>query len=309
MMFVGLAVTSLALSGLALAVGCGTSAGTNAAGSGNDGGLLFVDEAGISGIWEDGSFVATAADGGFCSGSGPIVVVGDSEGGTTTSQCTGQIAEEIFKSALCTCQDVNLQGYLRTRGFSSASGAVDAGTNGAPVGINGNYVIPALAVNAGFTDVGGSFAVAGADSLAFAGDFTVNGDFHAASSLTLAGYTPIAGSAWTARAGALAAWPGLTALNVRDLGRVLTAGPIREAFDGAASGDLMQLAPALGWAGIPDYETRYYAGLVYLGGILIIAQIPDQIAAELLERSWNGLGAREVSYHIADENLEPQASA
>jgi len=196
MMLVGLAVTSLALSGLALAVGCGTSAGTNAAGSGNDGGLLFVDEAGISGIWEDGSFVATAADGGFCSGSGPIVVVGDSEGGTTTSQCTGQIAEEIFKSALCTCQDVNLQGYLRTRGFSSASGAVDAGTNGAPVGINGNYVIPALAVNAGFTDVGGSFAVAGADSLAFAGDFTVNGDFHAASSLTLAGYTPIAGSAW-----------------------------------------------------------------------------------------------------------------
>jgi hypothetical protein len=195
---IGLGVTSLALSGLALAVGCGSSASTHGAGtgSGNDAGLSFVDDGGISGLWEDGSFIATAADGGFCSGSGPIVVVGDSEGGTTTSQCTGQIAEEIFKSALCTCQDVNLQGYLRTRGFSSASGAPDAGPNGAPVGINGNYVIPALAVNAGYTDVGGSFAVAGSDSLAFAGDFTVNGDFHAASSLTLAGYTPIAGNAW-----------------------------------------------------------------------------------------------------------------
>jgi hypothetical protein len=196
----GLGVSSLALSGLALAVGCGSSGSTNGAAvgaGGNDGGLAsFVDDAGFSGVWEDGSFVATSADGGFCSGSGPIVVVGDSDGGTVTSQCTGQIAEEIFKSALCTCQDVNLQGYLRTRGFSSASAGADAGANGAPVGINGNYVIPALAVNAGFTDVGGSFAVAGSDSLAFAGDFTVNGDFHAASSLALAGYTPIAGSAW-----------------------------------------------------------------------------------------------------------------
>jgi hypothetical protein len=196
----GLAASSFGLSGLAVLGGCGTSSSASSTGGGasgakGDGGLATVDDAGISGIWEDGSFVPTSADGGFCSGSGPIVDVGDSDAGTVTSQCTGQIAEEIFKSALCTCQDVNLQGYLRTRGFNSAS-AADAGTNGAPVGINGNYVIPALAVNAGFTDVGGSFAVAGSDSVAFAGDFTVNGDFHAAGTFTLAGYAAIARDAW-----------------------------------------------------------------------------------------------------------------
>jgi hypothetical protein len=176
---------------LALLSGCGSSGSADGSGDGgsssggNGNGLL------------DGSLGgAISADGGFCSGSGPIVIVGDSDGGVVTSTCTGQIAEEIFKSALCTCQDVSLEGYLKTRGFSSSSTDPDGGIYGAPVGIDRNYIVPVIAVNAGFTDVGGSFAVAGPQSIVFAGEFSVAGDLHAAGDLDFVGYTPIARDAF-----------------------------------------------------------------------------------------------------------------
>ena len=102
----------------------------------------------------------------------------------------------------------------------------------------------------------------------------------------------------TARVGALGAWPGLASVPVRDLGRVIAAGPIRDAFDGAATGESMRLAPAMVWAGIPDYEARYYAGLVHLGSIFILAHAREQIEAERIQRGWERCGAREIAFSL-----------
>ena len=191
------ALLPFTLSGVVFAVGCGQSGGAVSdtlapdAGAGSLGGEAGALSGGAHGP-------AVAGDGGFCSGSGPIVIVGDADGGAAIAKCTGQIAEATFKSALCTCRDVNLQGYLRTRGFDSAKGPFVPGTpgGGAPVGINHDYVIPALGANAGFTDVGGSFAVAGTDSISFAGALSVGGDLRAAGRLDLKGYTRVARNGW-----------------------------------------------------------------------------------------------------------------
>jgi len=113
------------------------------------------------------------------------------------------------------------------------------------------------------------------------------------------------GGAWSMHAGALAKWPGLLSVNVRDLGRVIAAGRLLDAFDGAATGQLMQLAPALTWAGIPAYESRYYAGMVYTGGILVMVQVKDQIEAAQVERGWTECSAREISFRFEDESTPP----
>ncbi len=193
------ALLGFTLAGIASAVGCGQSASSGTGGA--DGGAPAAVGA-TGGTFTGGApgqgATAAAVDGGFCSGSGPLVVVGDADGGAGTSTCTGQIAEATFKSALCTCRDVNLQGYLRTRGFDSTKGPYVPGstTGGAPVGVDHDYVIPALGANAGFTDVGGSFSVAGPDSISFAGALSVDGDFRAAGRLDLKGYSRIARNAW-----------------------------------------------------------------------------------------------------------------
>jgi len=108
------------------------------------------------------------------------------------------------------------------------------------------------------------------------------------------------GTAWTMHAGVLAAWPGISAINVRDLGKVLAAGRIRNAFDGAATGELMQLAPALAWAGIPRHESRYYAGMVYMGWVLVMAEVENEMEAQEVERGWEKCSAREISYPITE---------
>jgi hypothetical protein len=95
-------------------------------------------------------------------------------------------------------------------------------------------------------------------------------------------------------------------MNVKDLGRVIAAGPIRDAFDGAATGELMRLAPALMWVGIPAAASRYYAGLAYTGGILLIAEVGHQLDCERLERRLEALSAREIySAEIAQPPIIP----
>jgi hypothetical protein len=111
------------------------------------------------------------------------------------------------------------------------------------------------------------------------------------------------GGAWDRGMGALAAWPGIGTVTVRDLGRVIAAGRIRDAFDGAATGEMMQLAPALIWSGIPRQASRYYAGLVYLGGILVLAKVRDAVDARRMERDWEAAEAREIAIHVPEDGV------
>ena len=138
----------------------------------------------------DGGMIHTNADADFCNGKGPLVMVGD--GQTTQTLCTGQIAQATFQNALCTCNNAELAGYLLTRGMNSTNPA-DNSDGGASVGINNSY-----AISAGFSDVGGSFDIAGTQGLTLAGYVAVRGDLRMAGSATIAGLTTVARNAWLA---------------------------------------------------------------------------------------------------------------
>ena len=133
------------------------------------------------------------ADADFCTGSGPIVVVGDTVNQYST--CTGAIAAASFANALCTCHDATFAGYLRTRGFDSGLNPPDGGTSAptaAPVGINNRYL------SGGFTDIAGAFAITGYDPTIFAGYLKTADDLRSVSDLTFIGKSEIAGDGWLA---------------------------------------------------------------------------------------------------------------
>jgi len=163
---------------------CGSSGGT---GDGDGDGTAPPADDGRDGTVEvvDDSLEA------FCSGSGPVVTI--EYGATTYDECTGAIAETTFVNALCTCHDVRLAGYLKTRACDSAvascAGATDEG--GGAVGIDNKY-----SVSAGYSDVGGSFAIAGPETSIFFGYVRARGDFRLAANATVPGYTTVARNAW-----------------------------------------------------------------------------------------------------------------
>ncbi|MBM4361861.1 MAG: hypothetical protein FJ104_04215, partial [Deltaproteobacteria bacterium] len=98
--------------------------------------------------------------------------------------CTGALAERAFSHALCTCTDASIAGYLRTESFNSNIFAPTV-RQGAPVGINDEYL------TAGVPDIGGSFTVAGPFGLTLAGAMFAYGDVRIKGNLTWAGYSQI----------------------------------------------------------------------------------------------------------------------
>jgi hypothetical protein len=126
----------------------------------------------------------------YCSGSGAPVTVGDSV--TGVPECTGAIAEWSFSHALCSCKDVNVQGYLKTDSFDSTTGMYVAGQGvyGAAVGVNGSFII------AGVPDIGGSLSVGSPTGLVLAGAAIVHGDMEVAGNLTFAGYSQVTRDLW-----------------------------------------------------------------------------------------------------------------
>jgi hypothetical protein len=180
------------MGGSAGAIASGTSTGGTSGGKGN---------------------TTTASD--ICSGKGPIVTIPGKTTSGSYQTCTGRIAETRFVNALCTCKNASIAGYLRTRAFDSAHGtSVDQGGS---VGINQSYLN-----SAGFSDIGGSFSIAGHDSLSLAGYLKVGADFRAQGSATVAGYTNIGRNMWLGS--------GFT-----DLGPVTVAGDLH------ASGTVMAI--------------------------------------------------------------------
>lgn len=76
--------------------------------------------------------------------------------------CASRVARETFTSALCSCEDTRVAGYLKTRSFR-AGAATEPDELGGSVSVNRDYV------TAGYADVGGSFTVAGERDVVFAG--------------------------------------------------------------------------------------------------------------------------------------------
>jgi hypothetical protein len=207
--------------------GCGSSNGADdpsgAGSSANPNGRAVVGAGGANAFATVNAPGGPVGTGATCTAASPVVTVPNASG-TPVKTCTGAIAETRFQSALCTCHDASVAGYLRVRGFDSAQGPFQDGVNdgGAAVGINNAYFI-----TTGYTDVAGSFAVAGPHSLSFAGYLKVWGDLRAAGSVAVAGYTNIGRDAWLGA--------GLTDL-----------GPVTVGRDVHAAGTLMAIPLVIG---------------------------------------------------------------
>ena len=160
--------------------GCG---GTNAwdSGGGDPGG-----DGGGSGPGGSGGGGGGGEDD-YCETGGPFVEVGDEE--EVYETCSGEVAERVFTNSICSCTDVNIAGYLTTRSFDSRDDpeVIEAG---APVSVNNTYS------TSGYTDVGGTFTVTGAQSTNFAGYLSVGGDLRFGGDMSAAGYLEVVRDAW-----------------------------------------------------------------------------------------------------------------
>ena len=108
--------------------------------------------------------------------------------------CTGRLAATRFSNALCTCGNLQLADYLKTRGFDSNQGIYLEGEptdTSAAVGVNGNY-IPKV----GSTDIGGSFSIAGGGALQLVGMVQALGDFYSAGTISVTGSATVSRNAW-----------------------------------------------------------------------------------------------------------------
>ena len=178
-----------------ISLACGSSGTVSSSGSTDGGGGSHPLDGAVrsdgAGPKSDGSAsLNDAADGGFCSGTGPVIQLPGATG--SYNICTSQIASTLFANALCTCDDAHIAGYLQTTSFNSL-GAIDGGNGatGAAVGINNAYNI-----SAGYTDVGGSMSIAGSSSVTFIGYLETDGDLRLAGAATLPGYTKVHRNGW-----------------------------------------------------------------------------------------------------------------
>ena len=114
----------------------------------------------------DGGFAgdAAATDGSpleeplsaFCRGMGAVVEVG------ANGRCAGSVAQDTFRFALCTCEDISLQSNLRVDAFDARLGAYGASTPNGPNVLTDGHVGVNGALDAdGMIDVLGSVYVSG----------------------------------------------------------------------------------------------------------------------------------------------------
>ena len=181
-------ITGLA-AGAVLMAACDDSSGIGSASTAGKSGKSGNN--GVSGSGGSGSGNWTPSPSSdVCSGKGPIVTIPATTVSGAYQTCTGRIAESHFSNALCTCENANVAGYLRSRAFDSKKGtSVDLGGS---VGIN------QTCVTAGFADVGGAFSIAGSDSLSFAGYLKTGGDLRVAGKTMVPGYTEVGRDLWIA---------------------------------------------------------------------------------------------------------------
>ena len=128
----------------------------------------------------------------FCAGSGPVVNVGQTgTGGAFTGDvCTGRIAEQLFRFALCSCTNVLAAGDLATDSFDSRNGPYAPGQAGGAVGVNNDFGVM------GQKRVGGTLIMAGATAMEFFGDMEILGDLKTNGDLNFRGSTHVSRDVW-----------------------------------------------------------------------------------------------------------------
>jgi len=178
------------------------------------------------------SSASSSAANDICSGKGPVVTIPATTTTSSYKTCTGKLAETHFVSALCTCENATVAGYLRTRAFNSKQGtSLDLGGS---VGVNQTY-----AITEGFTDVGGSMSIAGPDSLSFAGYLKTGADLRTQGDAVVAGYTNVGRNMWVGH--------GFTDLGpVKVAGDLHMSGPIMAiplSVTGAKTQEAVTIAP------------------------------------------------------------------
>jgi hypothetical protein len=146
---------------------------SSSSGGGNtvDGSVVLVDAHLINDAPANGAVDAPVIDApvvqpdsartAYCMGQGPPITVGDT-GSTTTITCTGTIAANAFRFALCVCQGLASGAPITTDSFDSRGNGQDAGTmngTGGSVGTNSNINMSALLT------VGGDLIVEGTATL------------------------------------------------------------------------------------------------------------------------------------------------
>lgn len=118
----------------------------------------------------------------FCSGRGGVIKLPGAAVGSSFDVCTGTIARQRFKNALCTCENTDFKGYLNTGSFSGTRDAENTFSKaGGSVGINGGLGL----ISAGDVDVGGSLRIY--DGASFGGYVHVYGDLEMNEGATIAG--------------------------------------------------------------------------------------------------------------------------
>ncbi|GHG72444.1 hypothetical protein [Comamonas sp. JC664] len=112
----------------------------------------------------------------YCAGRGPPIFVGEAE--TDAHMCSGRLAEQTFRHALCTCEGLSLGASLDADAFQSSEGAYQPGGAGGDVGVNG-----ALSANDAVS-VGGSLRVGGVGGLHLGRAFFVGETLHSSGPLS-----------------------------------------------------------------------------------------------------------------------------
>jgi len=111
--------------------------------------------------------------------------------------CAPRLGAETFTSAVCSCEDTSVAGYLKTESFASSGRDLLelAGADLAPgsVSVNGNYA------TAGYADVSGSFTVAGERDIAFGGYLRAGEDVRVGPGLDVAGLVDVGRDAFLKR--------------------------------------------------------------------------------------------------------------
>jgi hypothetical protein len=142
----------------------------------------------------------------YCAGSGPPVLLGGS--------CTGEIAEEVFRHAVCGCASLAFNGDLVTDGYDSRVAPYSPGGLGGDVASNVGLDGARGMTIGGDVVVSGSQGVEAGDRLDIGGDLDCGGALGRSSSpITVDGSARIAGTLDVGSltvAGSLTTSPGVT---------------------------------------------------------------------------------------------------
>ncbi|WP_343073445.1 DUF7305 domain-containing protein [Pyxidicoccus fallax] len=144
-----------------------------------------------------------------CAGQGPLIVL--REPGTGAPLCSGRLAEQTFRHALCTCDGLAFNAPVHTDAFRGSLGPYAPGGQGGDVGVNGGLTANDSVV------VGGSLRVGGASGIQLGRTLTVGGALDSSG--------PLVGGAATASVAQDARVRGDVSLASLTVGGTLTVPP------------------------------------------------------------------------------------